>query len=112
MEVADRFVENRGEGRMFRTICWRVLFRFAKQLSSLGYGLGGFGGRVDVVDPLALGIRGSQEPDGQVALAVGERYPTGETKTPHHIFDTWVTVLEYLQSIHQRSGRSGEVSQI
>ena len=36
MEVADCFVQNRGEGGLFCTICWRVLFRFAKQLSSLG----------------------------------------------------------------------------
>ncbi len=35
-EVADRFVQNRGEGCLFRTICWRVLLRFAKQVSSLG----------------------------------------------------------------------------
>lgn len=67
-------------------------------------GLGGFGWWVDEADPLDLGLRGGLEPDGQVALTIGECDPTGETKTPRYVFGTWVAVPENLQSIHQRSG--------
>ncbi len=67
-------------------------------------GLGGFGRWVDEADPLELCLCGGLEPDGQVTSTIGECDPTGETKTPHHVFDTWVTVPENLKCAIARSG--------